>query len=104
MVGPRAPRAPLDRAGSPPRFVDLEGAPRAPRATRTCGNMKRILGMGVGLVYFGIAYGAFSRASAGWAADQSDVGFWWSVITVFLTVAALSALIGTWIHTQQSRG
>ena len=64
--------------------------------------MKRILGMAVGVVYLVIAYGAFSRASAGWAADQSDVGFWWSVIAAFLAIAALSALVGTWLHTQQT--
>jgi hypothetical protein len=65
--------------------------------------MKRILGMGVGVLYFVIAYGAYSRASAGWDAGQSDVGFWWAVVAVLLSIAALGALIGTWIHTQGSR-
>lgn len=56
--------------------------------------------MGVGVVYLVIAFGAFSRASAGWDAGQGDVGFWWTVVAVLLSIAALAALIGTWIHTQ----
>ena len=63
--------------------------------------MKRILGMGVGLVYFGIAFGAFTRARAGWAAGHADIGFWWTVVATFLAIAAVGALVGTWIHTQQ---
>ena len=66
--------------------------------------MKRILGMGVGLLYFVIAYGAFARAGAGWDAGHSDIGFWWTVIALFLALAALSALAGTWIHTQERKG
>ena len=66
--------------------------------------MKRIFGMGVGVLYFVLAFGAFSRARAGWAADMSDIGVWWTVIATFLTVAALAALGGTWIHTQEGRG
>ncbi|MDE3003787.1 MAG: hypothetical protein OXU33_07160 [Gemmatimonadota bacterium] len=63
--------------------------------------MKRILGMGVGVVYLGIAFGALNRASAGWETGYSDIGFWWTVIAVLLTIAACGALIGTWIHTQE---
>lgn len=66
--------------------------------------MKRILGMGVGLIYVGIALVAFSRASAGWDAGHSDLGFWWTVVATFLAIAALSAVIGTWIHTQEGKG
>ena len=66
--------------------------------------MKRILGMGVGVIYVGIAFVAFSRAREGWDAGHSDLGFWWTVIATFLTIAALSALIGTWIHTQEGKG
>lgn len=62
--------------------------------------MKRILGMGVGVVYLGIAFGAYSRASGGWAAGHADLGFWWTVIAALLAIAGLAALIGTWIHTQ----
>lgn len=66
--------------------------------------MKRILGMGVGVLYLVIAYGAYSRARAGMDAGQGDIGFWWTVIAVLLTIAALGALIGTWIHTSQRPG
>lgn len=66
--------------------------------------MKRILGIGVGLVYFVIAYGAFARARGGWSTDHPDVGFWWSVIASFLAIAAVSAVVGTLIHTRESRG
>jgi len=66
--------------------------------------MKRIFGMGVGVLYLVIAFGAFSKARTGWAEQHSDVGFWFTVIAVLLTIAAVSALVGTWIHTQGSRG
>lgn len=56
--------------------------------------------MGVGVVYLGIAFGAFARASAGWRDGYADIGFWWTVIGAFLTIAALGALVGTWIHTR----
>ena len=65
--------------------------------------MKRILGMSVGVIYLAIAVGALTRASDGWATGYSDIGFWWTVIAVLLTIAALGASIGTWIHTQQGR-
>jgi len=66
-------------------------------------SMKRILGMGVGAVYLGIAWVTYTKADAGWDAGHADLGFWWTVVTAFLTIAALSALIGTWIHTQGTR-
>ena len=56
--------------------------------------------MGVGVLYLVIAFGAYSRASTGWEEGHPDIGFWWTVIAVLLTIAALGALIGTWIHTQ----
>ena len=64
--------------------------------------MKRILGMGVGVVYLGISYVAFSRARTGWNEGHGEIGFWFSVIAAFLFFAALAALIGTWIHTQET--
>lgn len=60
--------------------------------------MNRIFGYLVGIVWLGFAYVAFQNASAGRAAGQDDVGFWWTVITALLTIAALGALIGTTIH------
>lgn len=62
--------------------------------------MTRILGMAVGVVYLGIAFGAYRNASSGWAAGHADLGFWWTVIGILLTIAALGALIGTWLHTR----
>jgi hypothetical protein len=62
--------------------------------------MKRILGMGVGVLYLGLAAGAFMRASRGYADGHVDYGFWWMVVTALLGIAGLGALVGTWIHTQ----
>lgn len=66
--------------------------------------MARIMGIGIGVVWLGLAFAAFQRSQAGWDAGFSDVGFWWAVITAFLTIAALSAIVGTWLHTGSSRG
>jgi hypothetical protein len=63
--------------------------------------MKRILGMGVGLVYIVLAYAAFNRASSGWEAGHGDIGFWFSVVGTFLSIASVAAFIGTWIHTRE---
>lgn len=62
--------------------------------------MNRIIGMGIGVLYLGVAFGALQWANNGWATGYEDVGFWWTVIAVILTIAATGALIGTWIHTQ----
>lgn len=64
--------------------------------------MKRIIGFGIGFLYLGIAFGALQRANNGWDTGYSDVGFWWTVIAALLTIAALGALGGTWIHTQKT--
>ncbi len=64
--------------------------------------MKRIIGMGVGVAYLGLAFIAIRKASAGWATGFEDLGFWWTVIAVILTIAACGALGGTWLHTRES--
>jgi hypothetical protein len=64
--------------------------------------MKRILGMGVGVFYVGLTWGALAKANAGWASGHGDLGFWWAFIAAFLAVAAGGALIGTWIHTRKT--
>jgi len=64
--------------------------------------MKRIFGMGVGVVWLGMAFLASRTSSAGWAAGHSDLGFWWGVIAGVLAIAAFGALIGTWLHTRPS--
>jgi hypothetical protein len=65
--------------------------------------MNRIFGMAVGVLYLVIASGAYRRASSGWAEGHADLGVWWTVIGALLTIAALGALIGTWLHTRPTR-
>jgi hypothetical protein len=62
--------------------------------------MNRIIGMGIGVIWLGLAFISLTKANAGWATGYEDIGFWWTVIAVLLTVAAGGAIIGTWIHTQ----
>lgn len=61
--------------------------------------MKRTVGMTIGVIYILIAFGAYKNGMAGWVEGHTDLGFWWTVIGVLLTIAGLGALIGTWIHT-----
>jgi len=61
--------------------------------------MSRIFGFLVGALWVVMALGAFRRSMAGWAADQTDIGFWWAVIGSFLAIAATGAFVGTWLHT-----
>lgn len=63
--------------------------------------MKRIIGMGVGVAYLGLAFISLRKAGAGWATGYEDLGFWWTVIAVILAIAACGALVGTWMHTRQ---
>lgn len=58
----------------------------------------KFLGYVIGLVWLGLAFGAFRTSSAGWDAGHSDIGFWWAVIGALLAIAALGAIIGTTIH------
>ena len=62
--------------------------------------MKRIVGIGIGIVYLGISALTLRTAAVGWQAGHSDLGFWWSVIAALLAIAGLGAVIGTWIHTR----
>ena len=64
--------------------------------------MGRIFGFLVGIVWLVFAGVAFKNSAAGWSADASDLGFWWMIIGIFLTLAAGAALIGTWLHTRPS--
>ena len=65
--------------------------------------MNRIFGYVVGILWLGLAFMAFQNASAGRAAGQEDVDFWWTVISVILAIAAVGALVGTTIHTRGDR-
>lgn len=62
--------------------------------------MKRIIGFVIGVVWLFMAFLAFRQSAGGWSEGHSDLGFWWGVIGALLTIAALGALVGTWIHTR----
>ena len=62
--------------------------------------MKKALGFFAGLVLLALAGGAARTASIGWGGGDTDIGFWWTVIASFLTIAALGALVGTAIHSR----
>ena len=64
--------------------------------------MKKALGFLAGLVLLTLAAGAARTAFLGWGGGHTDVGFWWTVIASFLTIAALGALVGTSIHTRKA--
>ncbi len=62
--------------------------------------MKLIVGIVISVLYAVLAGLAFGTSQGGWAAGHADLGFWWSVIGIFLAVAGLGAFFGTWIHTR----
>ncbi len=62
--------------------------------------MSRVLGMIAGAGILVLAVFAWFDSVAGWSDGHSDIGFWWTVIASFLTIAGVSTLIGTWLHTQ----
>lgn len=64
--------------------------------------MKKALGFLAGLVLLSLAAGAARTASLGWGGGHTDVGFWWTVIAAFLTIAGLGALVGTLIHSRKT--
>jgi hypothetical protein len=61
--------------------------------------MNRIFGYLVGIVWLGMAWGAFQRGQNGGAMGYTDMVVWWTIIAGFLMIAGLGALIGTTIHT-----
>jgi len=60
--------------------------------------MSRAIGFALGVVWLIFASMAFGARSAGAAAGQPDVTFWWTVITVGYSVAATVLLVGTARH------
>lgn len=66
--------------------------------------MKRAIGISIGVIYYGIAFGALTQANTGWDTGYNDIGLWWTVIACLLAIAATGAIVGTWIHTQSTEG
>jgi hypothetical protein len=62
--------------------------------------MRMILGIAMGVLLAVLSWLAFGTSRGGWAAGHDDLGFWWAIIGTLLGLAALSALVGTWIHTR----
>lgn len=65
--------------------------------------MARITGIVIGIGILVAAFFAFRSSAAGWSAGHADLGFWWGVIAVLLTLSGGSAVVGSWIHTRPSR-
>ena len=80
----------------------MAGASRFENSNPQEEHMKKALGLLAGLFLLSLAARAFQTASLGWSEGHPDVGFWWSVITGFLTIAGLGAVIGTLIHTRKA--
>jgi DMSO reductase family type II enzyme heme b subunit len=76
-----------------------DAAARAKRAAKR----KQWAGIGVGVIWLGMAFGSYQNSRAGWEAGYADLGFWWAIIGGLLAIAGLGALIGTWIHTRTSK-
>ncbi len=66
--------------------------------------MKRVVGVAIGIVYLGIATVTLMYSTGSWREGHADIGFWFTVIAVFLVVAGLGAIIGTWLHTSEPKG
>ncbi len=66
--------------------------------------MARIFGFFVGLLWLAFASAAFIRSAHGWSSGASDIGLWFAVVGVFLTIAAGAAFVGTYLHTRPKHG
>ncbi|MCH7562887.1 MAG: hypothetical protein IH968_03585 [Gemmatimonadetes bacterium] len=66
--------------------------------------MKRVIGIAIGIAYLGIAAFTLSYSTGSWRAGHADIGVWFTVIAGFLAIAGLGAIIGTWLHTSESKG
>ena len=60
--------------------------------------MKKYIGLIIGVVLLLFAFAAYRYGLDGWGAGHGELGLWWTVIGVLLTMAGLSAIVGTWIH------
>ena len=61
--------------------------------------MTRVLGVLIGLVILALATVMLGDSLEGWNNGYADIGFWWGIITLFLTIGGVSAIVGTLIHT-----
>lgn len=66
--------------------------------------MKRIIGIGVGLVIMVISAVALRAGHAGRLQGFEDIAFWWTVVGVLLAVASMAAIIGSILHSGRARG
>ncbi|HCK90148.1 MAG TPA: hypothetical protein DHW54_03135 [Gemmatimonadetes bacterium] len=80
-------------------WQEPDAAARAKRSAQK----RKLAGMGVGVIWLGMAFGAYQNSRAGWETGYADLGFWWAIIGGLLAIAGLGALIGTWIHTRTSK-
>jgi len=62
--------------------------------------MKIFVGIAIGVLYVVLSALAFGTSRGGWLAGHSDLGFWWGVIGTLLGIAAIGAMVGTWLHTR----
>lgn len=60
--------------------------------------MSRIFGYVIGVIWLGFAFMALGARNTGAAQGQPDVTFWWTVILVIYTGAAVAAIVGTLRH------
>ena len=65
--------------------------------------MKRVIGIVIGIAYLGIAAFTLKYSTGSWQAGHADIGVWFSVIAGFLVIAGLGAIIGTWLHTGETK-
>lgn len=61
----------------------------------------QVAGMIVGAVIAALAAWGIWSGVSGFQAGQQDVGFWYTVMGVFLALAAGAVFIGTRIHTRR---
>jgi|TARA_B110000438_G_C15817008_1_gene652435 hypothetical protein len=65
--------------------------------------MTRVLGMLMGLGILGLAFVMLGDSLEGWNNGYADIGFWWGIIALFLAIAGVSAIVGTYIHTNSNQ-
>ena len=89
-------------------LVTPVSAGRLPRltvaSTLSRAQMKRVIGIAIGITLLGITAFTQNYAIANWRAGHADIGVWFTVIAGLLAIAGLGAIIGTWLHTSETKG